>query len=176
MLNESMQKALNKQINYEFYSSQLYLSMSAYFNSVDLDGFAHWMRIQYREEVYHAMKLLDFIHTRDGRVKLDTIEEPKFEWESPLHAFQDTYEHERSITVRINELVAKSIRDNDHATQNFLQWYIAEQVEEEASAKSVMGKLKLAGNSNSAVLLLDQEMGKRLLSIPNEDFGAIQQP
>ena len=169
MLNDSMQEVLNRQINFEFYSAHLYLSMSAYFNSIDLDGFSHWMRVQYEEEVYHAMKLLDFIHTRDGRVRLLAIEAPPLDWDSPLHAFQETYEHERKITGLINDLVTKSIKDNDHATQNFLQWYIAEQVEEEASVKSVMAKLKLAGDSRSGILLLDQEMGKRIRSIPAEE-------
>ncbi len=166
MLNDSMQEALNKQINYEFFSAHLYLSMSAYFNSIDLDGFSHWMRIQYEEEIFHAMKFLDFIHMRDGRVKLLAIDEPPFEWDSPLHAFQVTYGHEKKVTSLINDLVTKSIRENDHATQNFLQWYIAEQVEEEASVKSVMSKLKLAADSPSSLLLLDQDMAKRVFTPP----------
>lgn len=166
MLSDSMQKALNEQINFEFYSAHIYLAMSAYFNSIDLDGFSHWMQVQYKEEVLHAMKLLDFIHTRNGRARLMAIKEPEFEWDSPLHVFQATYEHERTVTGLINDLVAKSIEEKDHATQNFLQWYIAEQVEEEASVKSVMSKLKLAGSSSSGLLMLDQEMGRRTLSPP----------
>jgi ferritin len=166
MLNQKIEEALNKQINYEFYSAHLYLSMSSYFKSIDLDGFGHWMQVQYEEEIFHAMKFLDFIHTRDGKVKLLAIDQPPHQWKSALDVFTDTYEHEQKVTGLINDLVTLSIRENDHATQNFLQWYIAEQVEEEANVKAVKSKLQLAAESTVTLLMLDQEMAKRVFTPP----------
>ena len=166
MLSETMEKALNKQVNYEFYSAHLYLSMASYFKSIDLDGFGNWMQIQYEEEIFHAMKFLDFIHTRDGNVRLLSIDQPPHQWDSTLHVFTETYDHEKHVTSLINDLVTLSIKENDHATQNFLQWYIAEQVEEEASVKAIQSKLKLAGESTVTLLMLDQEMTKRTFTPP----------
>jgi len=166
MLSKTIEQALNKQINYEFYSAHLYLSMASYFKSMDLDGFGHWMQVQYEEEIFHAMKIIDFIHNRDGCVKLLAIEQPPHQWDSALHVFTDTYDHEIVVTGLINDLVTLSIKENDHATQNFLQWYIAEQVEEEANVKSVKSKLKLAGESTVTVFMLDQEMSKRVFVPP----------
>lgn len=168
MLSKKMEKALNKQINYEFYSAHLYLSMASFFKSVDLDGFGSWMQVQYEEEIFHAMKLLDFIHARDGVVKLLAIDQPPHNWDSALHVFTDSYEHEKMVTGLINNLVTLSIKENDHATQNFLQWYIAEQVEEEASVKGIKSKLKLAAESTVTLLMLDQEMAKRTF-VPPQD-------
>lgn len=166
MLIPKIEEALNKQVNYEFYSAHLYLSMASYFKSIDLDGFGHWMQIQYEEEIFHAMKFLDFIHTRDGKVKLFAIEQPPHQWESTLDVFADTYKHEQKVTGLINDLVTLSIKESDHATQNFLQWYIAEQVEEEASVKAIKSKLELAGESTVTLLMLDQEMAKRVFTPP----------
>jgi ferritin len=166
MLSKKIEKALNKQINYEFYSAHLYLSMASYFKSIDLDGFGRWMQVQYEEEIFHAMKLLDFIHNRDGKVKLLAIDQPPHLWKSPLDVFTDTYTHEQKVTGLINDLVTMSIKENDHATQNFLQWYIAEQVEEEANVKAVKSKLQLAADSTVTLLMLDQEMAKRVFTPP----------
>jgi len=161
MLNPKIEEAFNRQLNAELHSSYLYLSMVAYFESENLAGMATWMRIQAQEELNHAMKFFDFINERDGRVTLTPVEGPKTEWESPLNAFQDAYGHECKITGLINQLVDLSIKESDHAANAFLQWFVTEQVEEEASAKTVVDKLKLAGGNTVALLMMDGELGQR---------------
>ncbi len=166
MLSEKMEKALNKQVNAEFYSAYLYLSMAAYFESVDLSGCANWMYAQTQEEMIHGMKIYDFINERGGRVKLATIEAPQTEWESPLAVFEHAYAHEQHVTSLINDLMNLAIEEKDHATQIFLQWFVTEQVEEEASANEVVQKLKLAGTSSGGLFMVDRELGQRQLPIP----------
>ncbi len=144
-ISERMVEALNRQINAEIYSAYLYLSMAAYFDSIGLKGFSNWMRVQWQEELMHAMKMFDFVSERGGRVKLYSVEEPPSEWESPLAAFEHVYEHEVNVTKRIHELVEMAMQEKDFATYNFLQWYVAEQVEEEASALEIVEKLRLIG-------------------------------
>ena len=161
MLNPKIQEACNRQLNAELHSSYLYLSMAAYFESENLAGMATWMRIQAQEELIHALKFFAFINDRDGRVILTEVEGPKTEWESPLDAFQGAYGHECKITGLINQLVDLSIQESDHAANAFLQWFVTEQVEEEAAAKSICDKLKLAGDSSVALLMLDGELGQR---------------
>lgn len=161
MLNPKIQEAFNRQLNAELHSSYLYLSMVAYFESENLAGMATWMRIQAQEELNHALKFFDFINDRDGRVTLTPVEGPKTEWESPLGAFQDAYAHECKITGLINQLVDLSIKESDHAANAFLQWFVTEQVEEEASAKSIVDKLKLAGDNPVALLMMDGELAQR---------------
>ncbi len=161
MLNPKIQEAFNRQLNAELHSSYLYLSMAAYFDSENLAGMAAWMRIQAQEELTHALKFFDFINERDGRVKLTPVEGPKIEWQSPLGAFEDAYGHECKITGLINQLVDLSIRESDHAANAFLQWFVTEQVEEEAAAKSIVDKLKLAGDNTVALLMMDGELGQR---------------
>ena len=163
MLKPNMQEALNEQINAELYSSYLYLSMSAYFDSQTLTGMANWMRIQAQEELIHAMKFFDFINERDGRVLLTRIEDPKTEWASPLDAFEDSLGHERKVTGLINDLMDLSLGEKDHATNTFLQWFVTEQVEEESAAKTVVDKLKLIGDNPVALYMLDGELGQRTL-------------
>ena len=159
-MTENMIEALNKQVNRELYSSYLYLGMAAYFENKNLQGFSGWMRIQAQEEMTHAMKIYDFILDRGGKVVLLPIEAPESVWESPLEVFEATYEHEKAVTKMINDLVKLSIDTNDYATHAFLQWFVTEQVEEEASVGGVLEKLKLAGDS-SGLLFLDAELGKR---------------
>jgi len=166
MLNPNMQKALNKQVNAELYSSYLYLSMSAHFQSQGLEGMANWMRIQAGEELSHAMKFFDFIHDRDGQVKLTQIESPKIAWVSQLEAFEDTLSHEKKVTGLINSLVNLSVSEKDHATNTFLQWFVTEQVEEEAAAKAILDKIRLAGDNTVAIYLIDQELAKRTPPVP----------
>jgi len=166
MIKENIQDALNEQINKELYSSHLYLSMSAYFESVDLAGFAHWMRIQAQEEVVHAMKMYNYINERGGRVVMKQIDAPQVEWESPLAAFEHAYEHEQFVTGLINGLVDLAEAEKDRASFNFLQWFIEEQVEEEDSASSVVRQIKLAGQAG--LFILDKEMGARIFNIPPE--------
>ena len=162
MINEKMQEALNKQINAEFYSSYLYLSMAAHFESVGLKGSAVWMRFQAQEENIHAMRILDYVCERGGAVTLTAIDGPPTEWDSPLAAFEAAYGHELKVTAMINDLVDLAGELKDHATVNMLQWFVAEQVEEEASADEVVNQLKMVGDSADALLMLDQRLGQRL--------------
>ena len=166
MMSEKMQKALNGQLNAEMYSAYLYLSMSAYFESIGLKGFANWMRIQYREEMTHAEKFYDYINEREGRVVLAQIEAPPTDWPSPLAAFQDTVAHEQKVTALINELVNLAVEEKDHATNNFLQWFVAEQVEEEASVGEVRDKIKLAGETGGGMFMVDRELATRTFTPP----------
>ena len=162
MLGGRMEDALNKQVNAELYSSYLYLSMAAYFESVDLSGFAAWMRVQAQEELVHAIKLYDFVNERGGRVTLTAIEAPPVQWDSPLAVFEAVYSHEQKVTGLINGLVDLAIEERDHATRSFLMWFVDEQVEEEASADAVVRKLKLAGESGSGLFMIDRELGQRV--------------
>lgn len=166
MLKEKMLKAMNSQINAEMYSSYLYLSMEAYFHSLSLDGFARWMRAQVQEELFHAMKFYDFVCERGGRVVLDSINKPDANWKSPLVAFRQILKHEQHVTALINDLVDLAIVEKDHATVNFLQWFVAEQVEEEASAGAIVDKLQLIKEDTSGLFLLDAELGKRVFIPP----------
>lgn len=166
MIDEKMREALNKQLNAELYSSYLYLSMSAYFQSVNLSGFANWMRVQAQEELAHAMKFYDYVNERGGRVVLPAVDEPPSEWDSPLAVFEHVYEHEQKVTGLINKLVDLAVKARDHATNNFLQWFVSEQVEEEASADEVVQKLKLVGDDPSGLFMIDRELGQRVFVAP----------
>ncbi len=166
MLSKKMEKALNEQINAELYSSYLYLAMSAHFAEMNLEGFANWMRIQAQEELAHAMKFFDHILDREGQAKLQTIKSPEGTWKSPLEIFEASYGHEQYITGRINDLVTLAIKENDHATNNFLQWFVAEQVEEEATANGILQQLKLVGKDAAATFHLDIELAKRVFTAP----------
>jgi ferritin len=166
MIKEKIQKVLNQQLNAELFSSYLYLSMASYFESINLKGFANWMRVQTQEELVHAMKFYDFIIERGGKAIVSTIEGPPTEWESPLAVFEHAYDHEQKVTGLINNLVDLSIAEKDHATNNFLQWFVAEQVEEEASADGVVQKIKLMGDASGSLFVLDRELGQRVFTPP----------
>jgi len=166
MMDEKMQEALNKQLNAEIYSAYLYLSMSAYFQSVSLSGFANWMRVQWQEELAHGLEFYDYVNERGGRVILRPVEAPPSEWDSALAAFQDTYRHEQKVTGMINKLVDLAVEARDHATNNFLQWFVSEQVEEEASADEVLQKLKLVGDDASGLFMIDRELAQRVFVAP----------
>lgn len=161
MIKQKVLDALNKQMNLELHSSYLYLSMSAHFESANLSGFASWLRIQSAEEYQHAMKIFDFIHQVDGKVGLSGIETPKSSWSSPAELFQDVYEHEKSVTASIYKLVDLAAAEKDHAAANLLQWFVGEQIEEEATAQGILEKIKLLGESKNSLFFLDREMGKR---------------
>jgi len=161
-----MEEAFNEQINWELYSAYLYLSMSAYFLSIHLNGFANWMRVQATEEVTHAMKFFDFINERGGRITLLEAKAPPKEWESPLAAFGDAYEHEQFVSSRIHDLVNLALEEKDHASNNFLQWFVSEQVEEEASVDEVAQKLKLIGNDGGGLFMIDRELSERVFTPP----------
>lgn len=169
MLTEKMQKALNGQLNAELYSSYLYLSMNAYFKSVNLDGFANWMYYQAQEELEHSMKFYDFIIQRGGKVQLQQIEAPPIEWGSPLAVFEATLEHEQKVTGLINDLVEIAHEERDHATNIFLQWFVSEQVEEEESVGGVLEQLKLMGDAQGGLFMIDRELAKRSPSGESEE-------
>lgn len=162
MVSSKVQQALNKQLNAEFYSSYFYLSMSAYFESNDLQGFAKWFRLQAQEEYSHAMKIFDYLNHISGKITLSKIEDPKTKWNSFLSVFQDTSDHEKEITKEINELVDLAISEKDHATANFLQWFVSEQIEEEATAQQNVKKMEMIGDSKSGLYMLNREFGSRV--------------
>lgn len=166
MIKNKVQDALNYQLNREMYSAYLYLSMSAYFQSISLKGFANWMYIQAQEEMVHAMKFYNFIIQRGGRVILTDIEAPQKEWDSPLDAFENVYQHEQKVTGLIHDLVNLAIAEKDHATNNFLQWFVDEQVEEEESSSEVAEKLKLIGDGTAGMFMLDNDLGQRVFMPP----------
>ncbi len=169
MLDERMEEALNFQFNRELYSGYLYLAMAAYFEDQDLPGFANWMRIQAQEELSHAMKFYDYIVRRGGRAVMADIEAPQNEWESATATFEHVYEHEQMVTGLIHKLVDLALELSDHATNNFLQWFVAEQVEEEESASGVLQKVKMAGESKSSLYMLDQELSQRIFHPPQAE-------
>ncbi|MFC1551365.1 ferritin [Candidatus Latescibacterota bacterium] len=166
MLGKKMEAALNNQVNAELYSSYLYLSMEAYFQSLSLKGFANWMRCQAQEEMFHAMKMYDHIIERGGKVSLTAIEGPQIDWDSTLAVFEATLEHEIKVTGMINNLVDIAIEERDHASNTFLQWYVEEQVEEEASADDVVQQLKLMGDATNGLFLIDKDLGARVFTPP----------
>lgn len=160
-LAPALEADLNKQVNEELFSSYLYLSMAAYFEAENLPGFANWMRVQTQEETLHGMMFFDYINERNGRVLLAKIEEPKTEWKSPLAAFTEAYEHEKHISARIRGLVKQARALDDDSTDNFLQWFVAEQVEEENSTYTIVQQLKLIGDDRAGLFLIDRELAAR---------------
>ena len=163
MLKPKIEGAFNEQINAELFSSYLYLSMAAYFESQNLKGMANWMRIQAQEEIAHAMKFFDFVNERGGKVVLTRIDAPKVEWPSPLAGFQEAHQHECKVSGLINGLVDLALSEKDHAANAFLQWFVTEQVEEEASVLEIAEKLKRTGDQGSMLFMLDRELGQRKL-------------
>ena len=161
MFGEAIQDAMNEQMKNEFYAAYQYLSMAAYCESENLPGFAHWMRTQAQEETQHAMKFYDFILDRNGRVVLQAVEEPVVEFGSPLEVFERALEQEQRVTAMINDLYGLAVRENDYASQTFLQWFVTEQVEEEKNAGDVVETLKMIGDRSEALFLLDRELGRR---------------
>ncbi|RKX96023.1 MAG: ferritin [Spirochaetes bacterium] len=161
MLSKRMEEALNKQINAELYSAYLYLSMAAYFDSISLDGFSHWMKLQAKEETEHAYKIYGYVYERGGSVILEAINKPPTKWDSPLAVFEDAYKHEQKVSEMINNLVAMAREEKDYATENFLQWFVEEQVEEEANADEVVQKLKMVKDSRNGLFMMDGKLGQR---------------
>jgi len=161
MLNKKMEQALNAQINAELYSSYLYYAMSAHFQNINFPGMANWMKVQAQEELIHVQKYFDFIGDRSGAVALSAVDAPPKKWASPLAAFEAALEHEQLVTSKINKLAELATQIKDHATLNFLQWFIAEQVEEEATAEAIVHKLRLIGDAKQGLFFLDRELGMR---------------
>ncbi|MBU0530312.1 MAG: ferritin [Candidatus Aenigmatarchaeota archaeon] len=152
---------INKQINHELDSSYLYLAMSAYFESNNLKGFAHWMKLQAKEELSHAMKFYDYLLERGGKVKLEQLGAQPSEWESPLRVFEEALKHEKKVTSLINNMVDLSIAEKDHATKALLDWFVTEQVEEEAAADEIVQKLRMIKQAPGGLLMMDHRLAKR---------------
>ncbi len=169
MISQKMQDAINEQINAEMFSAYLYLSMSAYFESISLPGFAHWMQLQTQEEMTHAMKLYGFLNERMGRVTLKAIAAPQTDWKDALDVFEAALAHEQKVTGLINNLMNLADDEKDHASKGFLQWFVDEQVEEEASTDAIVQKLKMVKDVPGGVFMLDKEMAQRVASVPTEE-------
>jgi len=160
-MDKKLQKAFNDQIKNELYSAYLYLSMAAYFESVNLPGFAHWMKVQYKEEVSHGIKIFEFLIDRGVRVILQAIPQPPADFASALEIFEETLKHEKKVTALINDLLKTALEVKDAAAQIFLQWFITEQVEEEKNAAYIIGTLRLIKPEGPALIMLDRELAKR---------------
>ena len=161
MISKTMEQALNKQVNRELYSAYLYLAMSSYFESVNMKGFAKWMRIQAKEEQVHASKIYDYIIARGGTVTLLDIEAPKAKWSSAGKVFDEVYAHEQKVTAMIHGLVDLAIKEKDHASFEMLQWFVKEQVEEEEHASEIVNQIKIVGDVPGHLFCLDHHLGKR---------------
>ena len=167
MLSDRMLTALNAQINAETYSAYLYLSMAAHFEERGLPGMANWMQVQYQEEMAHALKIYRYVVERGGRVELDAVAKPPRDWKSTLAVFEATREHERHVTELINGLATLAVELKDHATHAMLEWFVSEQVEEEANVEAIVAKLRLAGEQGAGLFMVDQELGARTFVDPN---------
>jgi ferritin len=165
MLNTKMEAQLNDQLNFELYSSYLYLSMSADFKTKAFNGFGNWMQVQAQEELVHVMGFHYYILSRGGKPVMKKIDAPGTSWDSPLSAFSETLKHEMIVTSRINALAKLAVEESDFASSNFLQWYVSEQVEEEANASEIVNQLKMAGDSKQGVFMLDRELSARTFSM-----------
>ena len=161
MLSKTLEDALNEQVNKEYYSAFLYLSMASYFESINMLGMASWMRMQYEEEVMHAMKIFDMIIDMEGRAVLKKIDGPPTEFDSVISVFEQTLEHERNVTKMINGIYALAQKENNYAVQSALQWFIDEQVEEEKSVLEIVNQLKMIGDETTPLLMLDSKLGSR---------------
>jgi len=166
MIKKALENVLNEQINAEFHSAYIYLSMSSYFLSVGLGGYANWMRVQYQEELAHATRFFDYLNERGGRVKLAPIGEVQVDFSGIVDVFEKTLEHEQVVTGMIDHLMDLSIQQSDHATKSFLQWFVDEQVEEEANVEQILNNLKLINGEGQGLLMMDREMQTRVFVNP----------
>lgn len=167
MLSPKLQDALNAQINAEFWSAYLYLSMAMHFESVGYHGIANWYRVQFKEEQAHAEIFINYVNSRGGRVMLQPIAEVPSEWASPLAAFEDTLAHEEKVTGLINDLYALAEAEHDYATRGKLDWFVNEQVEEEDNCRNLIDRVKLAGDTPLAIFQFDQELATRTYTVPS---------
>lgn len=161
MISKKMEKALNQQINKEIYSAYLYLAMAAHSETIGLRGFANWFRIQFNEELAHAMKFFHYVNEQGSAVELDAIEKPQAKFKSPVALFEETLKHEQFVTKSIHGLVDLAIAEKDHATNSFLKWFVDEQVEEEANAQEILGLLKMAGGQPPGLMYIDRQLAAR---------------
>jgi ferritin len=161
MISQTLTDAINEQIKHEFYSSNLYLSMAAWFESVDWPGFATWMRVQNEEEATHAKKFVQYLVDRGSHAVIGAIDAPPSDFAGPHDAFQQVLTHEQKVTGLINKLYALAVSENDYAAQSFLLWFINEQVEEEKNASQIVGFLKRIGENSGSLFALDHQLSKR---------------
>ena len=168
MISNNMCKALNDQVNAELFSSYLYLSMSSWFSERSLSGFASWMRVQAQEELSHAMKIYDYILERGGKIEFAAIEQPESEWKSAVVVVEEVAQHEAKVTGLVNDLVDVALSEKDHAANIFLQWFVAEQVEEEASVGEVFERMKMIDGDSAGMFAMDMELSKRVFTTPAE--------
>ncbi|HMQ79687.1 MAG TPA: ferritin [Ignavibacteria bacterium] len=166
MLSGKLQTELNKQMNNEFFAEYEYLSMAAYFHAMNLDGIANYFHVQAQEEHFHAMKIFHFVLDKGGKVELQQIAKPDVTFKSPIEVFEKALGHEKKVTKSINDLMDDAIKENDHAVNSFLKWYVDEQVEEEALASKALGKMELIGGKGEGLLILDQEYASRSFTPP----------
>ena len=166
MISKKMEKAFNDQINAEFYSEYLYLSMLSYLETLNLKGFVNWMTVQIQEEHAHAMGMFNYVHERGGKVELEAIEKPETKWNTPLEVFEHVLKHEQLVTSKINALMDVAESEKDRAALSFLEWYLKEQVEEESSVGGVLATLKLIDDDKKALLMLDKDLAARTFVAP----------
>ena len=166
MICERMKKAFLEQINKELFSEYLYLSMKAYFANLNLNGFVNWMDVQVQEERAHAMGMFDYVLERGGKVELEAINKPQTSWNGPLDVFKAVLAHEQFITSSINALMDVAEETKDRAAMIFLNWYLKEQVEEEANVGNVLAQLELIGDDKNALFALDKELLTRTFVAP----------
>ena len=162
MISNKLQTAIDEQINAEIWSAYLYLSMSAYFERQNLKGFANWMKVQWQEEITHSVKFFDYVHSRGGQVALKPIAAVETDWKNAIEVFEHTLEHEQYVTGLINNLANIAVEEKDHATNTMLQWFIAEQVEEEGNVEQILVQLKMIGDNGYGMLMLDRELATRI--------------
>ncbi len=165
-MNEKLEKAFNDQINAEFYSEYLYLSMFAYFERANLKGFSNWMNVQMQEEHAHAMGMFNYVHERGGKVTLKQIDTPPADWASVVEVFEEVLKHEKLVTSKINALMDVAEEANDRAAISFLDWYLKEQVEEEANVSNVLKTLKQICDAPQCIYMFDKELAARTFVAP----------
>lgn len=161
MIKENILNELNEQINKEFYSAYLYLSMATYFRETGLLGFSNWMVIQAEEELSHGVKMYDFVLNRGERINFSSINAPESDWKSTIQVIETALKHEEYVTEQIHNIVKLAEQEDDRATLTFLDWFISEQIEEEATLKNLLTKLRFINDDKSAIMLLDAELAKR---------------
>ncbi len=174
MLTRTIEEAFNKQLNAELYSAYLYLSMSASCTGKGLKGFANWFMVQYHEEMFHAMRIYEYLGLQGGAAVLKSLAQPPADFESPLEMFRKTLAHEQFITKSINDLMELAFAEKDHATQIFLQWYVTEQVEEESNDNEIIAQLNLIKDNPQALLMLDKDLSARTTTVPTEFSKGLQ--
>ena len=166
MIKKKIEKMLVDQVNFEIYSAYIYLGMAAYCDDKDYPGFANWLKIQWEEEIFHAMKMYNYIIERGGKIALNAIPAPPKTWKSVITVFEHALEHEQLVTTRINKMMTAAIKEDDHATRSFLNWFVDEQVEEEANVDGIIKRLKMVKDSGHGLFMFDKELAARTFVPP----------